>query len=57
MTKFDLGPTRGTKSIDRTLVNFGRSITESCTLEPLETKSGMLSDHRIAFAKAKFAAD
>ena len=48
------GPTRGTKSIDRSFCNFGRSIKESGTLPPLETEDGRTSDHRIAYAVAAF---
>ena len=54
LTEVDFGPTRGDKAIDRTLINFGRSIEESYTLLPLETEDGRLSDHRIAYAKAVF---
>ena len=49
------GPTRGSKEIDRTLVNFSRSISESGTLPPLETEDGRASDHKIAWARAEFA--
>ena len=48
------GPTRGTRCIDRSFTNFGRSITESGTLEPLESEEGSKSDHRMAWAKASF---
>lgn len=48
------GPTRGDREIDRSFVNFGRSITESGALPPLETEDGKLSDHRIAWAQATF---
>ena len=48
------GPTRNGRSIDRSFVNFGRSIIEAGTLEPLESEDGSKSDHRIAWAKAKF---
>ena len=54
LSEVNYGPTRGNKSIDRTIVNFGRSITESDTLPPLETDDGRVSDHRIAFAAADF---
>lgn len=46
--------TRGSRSIDRSFVNFSRAIVESGTLPPLETEDGRFSDHRIAFAKAVF---
>ena len=48
------GPTRGELSIDRTFTNFGRSLVETSTLEPLETDEGRPSDHKIAFAAAEF---
>ena len=54
LTEIHFGPTRGNKAIDRSLVNFGRSVKESCTLEPLETEEGNVSDHRIAWARAEF---
>ena len=48
------GPTRGHRAIDRTFTNFGRSITDSSTLEPLESEDGNPSDHRIAWTRAQF---
>ena len=48
------GPTRGDRSIDRTFVNFYRSVTASNTLEPLEDEDGRQSDHRVAFFSATF---
>ena len=48
------GPTRGNRSIDRSFVNFKRSVVEANTLEPLETEDGSKSDHRIAWCRAKF---
>ena len=55
LTEVVHGPTRGDKSIDRSFTNFGRSIVESGTLEPLETEDGNArSDHRIAWASANF---
>ena len=48
------GPTRGERKIDRMLVNFPRSITESDTLPPLDDGMGRVSDHRVAFFKAGF---
>ena len=51
------GATRGTRSIDRSFVNFSRSITEATTLEPLECEAGSVSDHRIAFAEADFISE
>ena len=54
LTEVHHGPTRGDRSIDRSFVNFGRSIIEATTLEPLETEDGRQSDHRVAWAKAEF---
>ena len=54
LTEVDHGPTRGDKAIDRTLVNFARSVVESKSLKPLETEEGSASDHRIAWLKAQF---
>ena len=54
LTEVEHGPTRGNRSIDRSLCNFGRSIKESGTLPPLETEEDRASDHRIAFATAVF---
>lgn len=54
LIEVDFGPTRGDRSIDRTLVNFGRSVVESNTLPPHETEDGRSSDHRIAFARVLF---
>ena len=48
------GPTRNGLSIDRSFVNFERSITEARTLPPLETEDNRASDHKIAFARATF---
>ena len=48
------GATRGELSIDRSFTNFGRSLAEFGTLEPLETDNGAPSDHRIAHARAQF---
>ena len=54
LVEVDYGPTRGDKAIDRTFVNFGRAIVESGVLPPLETETGRASDHKIAWAEAKF---
>ena len=54
LTESKHGPTRGDLSIDRTFTNFGRSISEALTLEPLETEDGRVSDHKIAFTRADF---
>ena len=48
------GPTRIDRSIDRSFVNFRRSISSSGTCEPLETEDGRKSDHRVAWAEALF---
>ena len=48
------GPTRGTREIDRSFTNFGRSIIESGTLDPLESEDGSRSDHKMAWARAEF---
>lgn len=48
------GPTRDDRAIDRSFVNFGRSVDESGTLLPLESEEGNASDHKIAFARASF---
>ena len=50
----EIGPTRGSRSIDRVFTNFHRSITESGTRTPLETEDGSPSDHRQAFVRAVF---
>ena len=53
-TEVTVGHTRGSRSIDRIFVNFGRSVTESGTWAPLETDGDdsevVASDHRVAFA-------
>ena len=53
VSEVPVGPTRGTRRIDRIFVNVGQSITESGTLEPLETEGeeSTVSDHRIAFCR------
>ena len=54
MSEVEHGPTRGDRKIDRFLVNFARSISESDTLPPLDDGSGRLSDHMMAYFKASF---
>ena len=54
LTETAHGPTRGDRCIDRSFTNFGRSITASGTLEPLQTEDGLESDHKIAFSEAEF---
>ena len=56
LTEVDVGPTRGTRSIDRIFVNIGRTVEESGTLAPLETDdeidpSG--SDHRVSYCRLR----
>ena len=48
------GPTRGDRKIDKFLVNFPRSVDESDVLPPLDDGLGRVSDHGIAYFKAKF---
>ena len=48
----DHGPTRNDRKIDRTLVNFPRSVTESDTLPPLDDGQGWVSDHLVSYFKA-----
>ena len=55
LTEVMHGNTRGDRAIDRSLVNYGRSVSECGTLPPLETEAGNQSDHRIAWAQASFA--
>ena len=54
MRELDHGPTRDDRKIDRSFTNFHRSIKESCTLSPLETEAGAVSDHKMVFALAEF---
>ena len=48
------GATRQGRKIDKSFVNFGRSICETGTLKPLDTEDGKKSDHDIAWARALF---
>ena len=49
-----VGPTRHDKHIDKIYTNFSRTITESGTIEPLETDdSSRQIDHRVAFCTAE----
>ena len=52
LTEVVHGPTRNGRKIDRTLVNFARSITESDTLPPLDDGLGRESDHLVSYFKA-----
>ena len=54
LVEVEHGPTRGDKKIDKFLVNFSRSISESDVLPPLDDGMGRISDHSIAFFKARF---
>ena len=50
--EIEVGPTRGSRAIDRIFMNMSRSVTEAGTLAPLETEEeegGRQSDHRIAY--------
>ena len=50
-----VGPTRKDRCIDRVFTNFGRAITDTGTVPPLEPEpgaQGTRSDHRITFASA-----
>ena len=56
ISEVQVGPTRGSRSIDRIFSNIGRSVTESGSLAPLETEeaedgSQLASDHRVAYAR------
>ena len=48
------GPTRGDREIDRSFVNFSRSMSEYFTISPLDTEEGNESDHKVAFGRALF---
>ena len=54
LTKVEHCPTRNGRKIDRVFCNFGRSITESDVLKPLETEAGSCSDHGMVLVKAVF---
>lgn len=53
LTEVEHGPTRNGRKLDRFLVNFGRAVTESDTLAPLDDGLGRESDHRMAYFRAK----
>ena len=57
LTEVTHGNTRQGRSIDRSFTNFGRSIIEAGTLPPLETEDGSQSDHKIAWARARFSVE
>ena len=52
LTEIAHGPTRLDRKIDRMLVNFGRAVVESDTLQPLDDGLGRTSDHLISYFKA-----
>ena len=54
MGEVDHGPTKNDRRIDRTFVNFCRSVVESGTTDPLETEEGSQSDHKVAYLEAEF---
>ena len=47
----NVGPTRGSRSIDRIFLNMTRAVVESGTLDPLETDEEGTSDHRVAYCR------
>ena len=54
----DVGPTRADRQINRIFSNFGHSVTESRTWEPLETEADhqdevRRSDHRVAYCRVE----
>ena len=55
LREVDVGPTRKDRCIDKIFTNFGRSVSESGTVPPLEPEpgqNGTRSDHRVAFVRA-----
>ena len=56
MNESAVGPTWGTRRIDRVFNNFGRSEIEAGTVPPLEVepgRPGVASDHRVAYIRAQ----
>ena len=52
LSEVEVGPTRGSRAIDRIFLNMSRAVVESGTLAPLETEEeGRKSDHRIAYCR------
>ena len=52
----DVGPTRKDRCLDRIFTNFGRAISTSGTVPPLEVEAGAqgtMSDHRVAYVTAQ----
>ena len=54
LTEVAHGPTRSDRKIDRMLVNYGRMVTESDVVQPLDDGMGRHSDHGVAYCRAKF---
>ena len=54
LSEVEHGPTREQNKIDKFLVNFDRSIVESDVLPPLDDGLGRVSDHGIAYFKARY---
>ena len=54
MAEVSHGPTRQGRYIDRSFVNFNRSVVGSGTSVPLEDEDGRESDHRVAPLRAEF---
>ena len=52
MAEVDVGPTRGSRCIDRTFTNFEEMVTDFGSVPPLETDDLRKSDHRITFTTA-----
>ena len=50
-------PTRGDRKIDKFLVNFHRSVIQSDVLPPLDDGHGRVSDHCVAYFKARFTVE
>lgn len=53
-SEVETGPTRGPNKLDVFYINFGNMVTESQTLEPLESDGGIFSDHKCVYALADF---
>ena len=60
LVKVDVGPTRGSRSIDRIFVNFGSAVVSKGTVPPLQTDpdpdgrgSPRLSDHMVCYVRAE----
>ena len=53
LAEVENGPTRSGRKVDKFLVNFKRLIHESDTLKPLDDGLGRVSNHRVAYFRAK----